>query len=136
MATPAVSVTKRAKAPSVLAGQPITFSIYVTNTGNVTLTATVEDKNNAQVGDGTLVAFGTDLGTISARSVTSGGVAIAHLTSAAPGVAHVTATTKGTGGAIQSTATVTYSGHIIFMPLVLRNRNENRYSAFHGFVAP
>jgi len=41
--TPAVSITKQAAAPAVLAGNPITFTIYVTNTGNVTLTATVTD---------------------------------------------------------------------------------------------
>lgn len=87
----------------------------------ITLTATVRDKSNAQVGDGTLVAFGTDLGTISARSGTSGGIAIAHITSACPGVAHVTATTKGTGGTIQSTATVTFTGYCVVLPLVLKN---------------
>ncbi len=78
--------------------------------GVITLTATVEDKNNAQVGDGILVTFGTDLGTISTRSVTSSGAAIAHLTSVTSGVAHVTATTRGTGGTIQNTASVTFSG--------------------------
>ena len=75
----------------------------------VTVTATVRDKSGAPVRDGVLVAFDTDVGTISARSATSGGLAIAHLTSSVPGVAHVTATTRGTGGTVQNTVTVTFS---------------------------
>jgi hypothetical protein len=87
----------------------------------ITLTATVEDKNNAQVGDGISVAFDTDLGTISARSATSSGAAIAHVTSYMSGVAHITATTRGTGGVIQNTTSVTFSGQSTYLPLVLRD---------------
>lgn len=73
----------------------------------ITVTATVSDTNNTLAGDGTLVAFGTDVGTISARSATNDGNAVAHLTSDTAGRAHVTATTQGTGGTIQNTVTVT-----------------------------
>ncbi len=90
----------------------------------ITVTATVKDNNNAQVGDGLLVAFGTDLGTISARSATSGGLAIAHLTSNISGTAHITATSGGTGGTIQNTASATFSEQGgTYLPLVLRDHN-------------
>jgi hypothetical protein len=90
----------------------------------ITVTATVEDKNNAQAGDGILVAFGADLGTISPRSATSGGVAIAHLTSNISGTAHITATTGGTGGTIQNTASATFSEQGgTYLPLVLRDQD-------------
>jgi len=87
----------------------------------VTITATVEDKNNAPAGEGTLVTFGTDLGEISTRSAVSDGLASAQVTSAVPGVAHVTATTKGSGGTIQNVATVTFTGYVVLLPLVLRH---------------
>jgi hypothetical protein len=75
----------------------------------ITLTATIEDKDDAPAQDGTLVTFGTDLGQVSARSTTSGGVATAHLVSTVSGTAHVTATTQGAGGTVQGTATVTFT---------------------------
>ena len=76
----------------------------------VTVTATVEDENSTLVGDGVLVAFETDLGTISPRSATAGGFAIAHLTSSVAGVAHIKATTKGTGGTVQNAVMVIFGG--------------------------
>ena len=84
------------------------------------MTATVEDKYHAPVGDGTLVTFATDLGSISSRSVTHDGVAIAHITTDSRGVALVTATTEGAGGAVQDTVTVTF-GSWAYLPLAMRD---------------
>ena len=41
--TPALTVTKRADRAAVRSGEPVTYTIRVTNTGNVTLTATLTD---------------------------------------------------------------------------------------------
>ena len=41
--TPVLTVTKRADRAAVLSGEPVTYTIRVTNTGNVTLTATITD---------------------------------------------------------------------------------------------
>ena len=41
--TPALSVSKRADADLVLPGDPLTYTLVVSNTGNVTLTATITD---------------------------------------------------------------------------------------------
>ncbi|GAG36064.1 unnamed protein product, partial [marine sediment metagenome] len=76
--------------------------------GVITVTATVT-STTSPAPNGTLVTFDTDLGTISARSVTSDGIAIAHITSAAAGTAHISATTQGTSGMVQSTTTVTFT---------------------------
>jgi hypothetical protein len=87
----------------------------------VTVTATAADDHSNPVGNGTLVTFGTDLGNISPRSATSDGIAIAQLRSLVPGVAQVAVTTRGTGGTIQGTATVTFTGHCVYLPLALRS---------------
>jgi hypothetical protein len=100
----------------------LTASPSTQSTGQaITLTATVENDNGTLAGDSILVTFGTDLGTISARAATSGSVAVAHVTSMQSGLAHITATTEGAGGEAQKTMTVTFGGHDIFLPLVLRN---------------
>ncbi len=85
----------------------------------VTVTATVADDHGDPVDDGTLVAFGADLGDISPRSAAGDGIALAQLSSRTPGVAHVTATTRGAGGTVQRTAVVTFTGHCVHLPLVL-----------------
>lgn len=76
--------------------------------GVITVTAAVTNTSGS-VPTNTLVTFNTDLGTISARSVTSGGVAVACITSDAAGTAHISATTRGTGGLVQQTVTVTFT---------------------------
>jgi hypothetical protein len=76
--------------------------------GVITVTATVTNTSGS-VPTNTLVTFNADLGTISARSVTSNGVAIAHITSDVAGMAHISATTRGTGGVVQQTLNVTFT---------------------------
>ena len=76
--------------------------------GVITVTATVTNSSGS-VPTNTLVTFNTDLGTISARSVTSGGVAVARITSDAAGTAHISATTRGAGGVVQRALTVTFT---------------------------
>ena len=59
--------------------------------------------------DGTLVTFAADAGAISARSVVSNGMATARIASDVATTAHISATTEGAGGAVQSTAVVTFT---------------------------
>lgn len=51
--TPALSVTKHANTDWVLPGDPLTYTLAVTNTGNITLTATITDilPLNVTLGD-------------------------------------------------------------------------------------
>jgi hypothetical protein len=104
-----------------LIASPTTQSVWQT----ITLTATVKDKNSTQVGDGILVAFDTDLGTISPRAATSGGAAVVQVTSVISGVAHIVVTTGGTGGTVQNMVTVTFTGtgRSTLLPLVLRDHH-------------
>jgi len=101
------TTTQRADAPYVVA-QLQADTPTQTVGGVITLTATVTGTTSPAP-DGTLVTFGTDLGDIWARSVTSGGVALALVTSEVAGTAHISATTQGAGGEAQSTHIVTFT---------------------------
>jgi len=118
-ATPADDVytaTQRADAPYVvtqLQADPPAQTVG----GVITVTATVTSPpplslplGGRKGGAGeVLVTFGTDLGDIWARSVTSGGMALAIVTSDVAGAAHISATTQGAGGAAQSTLVVRFT---------------------------
>jgi hypothetical protein len=78
----------------------------------ITVTATVT-ASASPAPDGTLVTFETDRGVISARAVVSDGVALAHIGSDVTGTAHLSATTEGTGGAVQSMLSVTFTEAVV-----------------------
>ncbi len=74
-----------------LVAYPITLTVGNTST----LTATVKDRYNNNVADGTSVLFETSLGSLGSITVTkptTNGIAVATLTSQLPGIAAITAT--------------------------------------------
>ncbi len=75
----------------------------------VLITATVRDALGQEVSAPVLVAFGTDLGTVSARVAAESGRAVARLVADTAGVAHVAATARGTGNEADETITITFS---------------------------
>ena len=71
--------------------------------------------------DGVLLTFRTDLGDVAPRAVIGAGREAVELTSSFSGTAHVSATARGFGGAVQGTATVTFTAPVsfpIYLPLV------------------
>lgn len=67
----------------------------------VTITATVVDKYNNPVPDGSVVSFTTSLGTLSQSSVkTANGAAVTTITSTTAGIATITASCNGVNGQI------------------------------------
>jgi adhesin/invasin len=88
-----VTVTFRAGPPYTVTLQAYPTSLMVGNTS--VLTATVTDRGNNRVDDGTVVTFTTNLGNVGSNWVTkttTTGVATATLTSQVAGTATVTAT--------------------------------------------
>lgn len=90
----------------------------------ITITATVMDKFNNPVLDGTVVNFTTTLGTLSQTSVkTTNGVAVTKITSTAEGTATVTASSNG----------VTSQISVVFSPTFLGfNISSDNRAAFDG----
>jgi adhesin/invasin len=73
----------------------VAYPITLTVGGTSALTATVKDKYNNNVANGTVVTFETSLGSLGSITVTkptTNGVAVATLTSQLPGIAMITAT--------------------------------------------
>ena len=120
--TPMLEVTKQADPDPVQAGEQLTYTIHVTNTGNVTLHATVTD---------TLPAHVTPSGTLTWMStITSpGGVwmetVVITVTESYSGtltnVAQVT-TIEGATGSYTETSEVQFYEYPVYLPLVLKNR--------------
>jgi hypothetical protein len=104
--------------------------------GVITVTAAVKDSENKAAGDGILVTFDTDLGNISARSMTSDGIAMARLTSEVTGTAHISATTTGSGS-VQNTATATFlDRHNIFLPLLQKKNLQGLWRVTQSSSPP
>ncbi|MGA9351890.1 MAG: invasin domain 3-containing protein, partial [Anaerolineae bacterium] len=87
----------------------VTLVAYPTNLtvgGTSMLTATVQDRYNNNVANGTVVTFETSLGSLGSVTITRGttnGVATATLTSQVPGTATVTATADSVSGTVNVT---------------------------------
>lgn len=122
----ALSVTKQAGSDPVQAGEQLTYTIRVANTGNVTLTATITDilptqvtPTGIQVWTPTVAAPGgvwTEQFTVTAKIGYSG-----TLTN----VVQVT-TDQGATGVYTKTSTV--FGYSIYLPVILKTATENSIS--------
>ncbi len=106
------------------AGAPYTVTLLTASPVSQTVGGVVAVTASISAPQGVLVSFDTDLGRISPRAVVSGELALVQLTSDVTGTAHISATARGTGGAVQSSTSVTFteaSVYSLYLPLTLRN---------------
>ncbi len=121
LSAPSLSVTKHATPNPVQAGQQLTYTLRVTNTGNVTLTATITDILPSQVSPtgeqswtATIPVSGvwTQQLTVTVASSYSGPLTNTVLVTTAEGA---------TGTHMLETSAVSEPGIYIYLPIILRN---------------
>jgi uncharacterized repeat protein (TIGR01451 family) len=118
---PALKVTKQADPDSVPAGSPLTYTIRVTNTGNVTLNATVTDI---------LPYWVTPTGTLTWNPIITapGGVWSTQVvvtprlcySGTLSNLVRVT-TPEGASGVYTESSSVVFAGHCLYLPLVSKD---------------
>jgi uncharacterized repeat protein (TIGR01451 family) len=114
-------VTKHADPDSVAAGSPLTYTIRVTNTGNVTLTATVTDLLPYPVKSGAVLTWSPVItapgGVWSTQVVVTPRICYSGTLSNRLRVT----TQEGATGAYTETSSVVSTGYCLYLPLVSKN---------------
>lgn len=130
VANPVLSITKQSQVQTVLSGQPISYTIQVTNSGNITLTVTVTDTLPVQIEladtsiGSTLLPSGTVIWSPINLAPQQSWIITYVITPTLGYIGYLTNTVQATalqGSQASATHTILVTKQKLYLPLILKN---------------